>query len=551
MQLVEAGKVELDAPVQRYLPWFRVADEEASAQITVRHLLNQTSGLSTKTGRSFQGSGDTSDAALERVVRKLRSAELTAPVGEKYQYSTINYSVLGLIVQTVAGRSYESYVQTEIFDPLQMRDSFTSEAAAEQDGLATGHNYWFGRPRAADLPYSRRLIPAGYLISSAEDMTHHLIAQLNGGRYSTASVLSPAGVAELHQPGAPTPKTGTSYAMGWFVGPINKIPAIYHQGEVPNFHANAVLVPESRTGVIVLMNAQNNVDLFSVDRMATISEGVTSRLVVADRALTSGEPCLGTPRAGALAQAVRGVAPRACPRVSGPRLHPHHQRRGRPRLGPRQGDLGVLGAPQSEAERARCPGRCDLSKSSLREKGAVVQTVVIQEEPQDGARPAAVVTATGITRRYGEGDTAVDALRGVSLEIARGKLTAVMGPSGSGKSTLMHILAGLDKPTEGKVAIAGTEITELNDTQLTRLRREHIGFIFQFFNLLPMLTARENIVLPLNLAGTSSKNGWVEELSTKVGLTERLSHRPAELSGGQQQRVAIARALVSRPTVMF
>jgi putative ABC transport system ATP-binding protein len=180
-----------------------------------------------------------------------------------------------------------------------------------------------------------------------------------------------------------------------------------------------------------------------------------------------------------------------------------------------------------------------------------VQTVVIQEEPQDGARPAVVVTATGITRRYGEGDTAVDALRGVSLEIARGKLTAVMGPSGSGKSTLMHILAGLDKPTEGKVTIAGTEITELNDTQLTRLRREHIGFIFQFFNLLPMLTARENIVLPLNLAGTSSKNGWVEELSAKVGLTERLSHRPAELSGGQQQRVAIARALVSRPTVMF
>ena len=278
MQLVEAGKIELDAPVQRYLPWFRVADEEASAQITVRHLLNQTSGLSTKTGRSFNGSGDTSDAALETAVRKLRSAEPTAPVGEKHQYSTINYSVLGLIVQTVSGRSYESYVEAEIFDPLQMRDSFTSEAAGEQDGLATGHNYWFGRPSAADLPYNRRLIPAGYLISSAEDMTHYLIAQLNGGRYRTASVLSPAGVAELHQPGAPTPKTGTSYAMGWFVGPINKIPAIYHQGEVPNFHANAVLVPESRTGVIVLMNAQNNVDLFSVDRMATISEGVMSLL---------------------------------------------------------------------------------------------------------------------------------------------------------------------------------------------------------------------------------------------------------------------------------
>jgi putative ABC transport system ATP-binding protein len=171
---------------------------------------------------------------------------------------------------------------------------------------------------------------------------------------------------------------------------------------------------------------------------------------------------------------------------------------------------------------------------------------------QNGAQSEdTVVAANGLTRRYGDGETAVDALRGISLEVARGKLTAVMGPSGSGKSTLMHILAGLDKPTEGKVAVAGTELTELNDIQLTRLRREHIGFIFQFFNLLPMLTARENIVLPLNLAGATSKNGWVDELSAKVGLTERLSHRPAELSGGQQQRVAIARALVSRPTVMF
>ena len=135
--------------------------------------------------------------------------------------------------------------------------------------------------------------------------------------------------------------------------------------------------------------------------------------------------------------------------------------------------------------------------------------------------------------------------------MARGKLTAVMGPSGSGKSTLMHILAGLDKPTEGEVVIAGKTITTLGDTELTKLRREHIGFIFQFFNLLPMLTAEENIVLPLQLAGTKPDRAWVDELTGKVGLTDRLSHRPSELSGGQQQRVAIARALVSRPTVMF
>ena len=183
MQLVEANRIELDAPVRQYLPWFRVADEKASAEITVRHLLNHTSGLSTKTGRSFQGDGDTSDTALEQAVRKLDSAELTEPVGSKHQYSTINYSVLGLIVQTVAGQPYERFVQTRIFDPLQMGDSFTSEESAAPQGLATGHNYLFGRPRSADLPYNRGLVPAGYLISSAEDMTHYLISQLNGGRY--------------------------------------------------------------------------------------------------------------------------------------------------------------------------------------------------------------------------------------------------------------------------------------------------------------------------------------------------------------------------------
>jgi putative ABC transport system ATP-binding protein len=180
-----------------------------------------------------------------------------------------------------------------------------------------------------------------------------------------------------------------------------------------------------------------------------------------------------------------------------------------------------------------------------------MQTVVIQQEREDAAPPTSVVSSSGVARRYGTGETAVDALRGVSLEVASGRLTAVMGPSGSGKSTLMHILAGLDRPTAGAVAIAGIDITNLNDTQLTKLRREHIGFIFQFFNLLPMLTAKENIVLPLSLAGRKPDKEWIDELTAKVGLSDRLTHRPSELSGGQQQRVAIARALVSRPTVMF
>src|SRR5947207_9749377 len=162
-----------------------------------------------------------------------------------------------------------------------------------------------------------------------------------------------------------------------------------------------------------------------------------------------------------------------------------------------------------------------------------------------------VVSARDLTRRYGEGDTAVDALRGVTLGVSRSQLVAVMGPSGSGKSTLMHILAGLDRPTSGTVAIAGEDITKMGDTALTKLRRDHIGFVFQFFNLLPMLSAEENVTLPLAIAGEKPDKKWVDELLGELGIADRRTHRPAELSGGQQQRVAIGRALVTQPTVMF
>jgi putative ABC transport system ATP-binding protein len=179
--------------------------------------------------------------------------------------------------------------------------------------------------------------------------------------------------------------------------------------------------------------------------------------------------------------------------------------------------------------------------------------VALREESKGGvAVPSGVaVDARGIARRYGEGATAVDALRGIDLEVRSGELVAVMGPSGSGKSTLMHILAGLDRPTAGTVAIAGTEITTLSDAKLTRLRRGHIGFVFQFFNLLPMLDAEENVVLPLSIAGRKPEGAWLDSLLEQMGLAERRSHRPSELSGGQQQRVAIARALVTRPTILF
>jgi putative ABC transport system ATP-binding protein len=179
--------------------------------------------------------------------------------------------------------------------------------------------------------------------------------------------------------------------------------------------------------------------------------------------------------------------------------------------------------------------------------------MAVREQSENSvAVPAnAAVEARGLTRRYGEGTTAVDALRGVDLDVHSGELVAVMGPSGSGKSTLMHIVAGLDKPTTGTVKIGGTEITELDDSHLTRLRREHIGFVFQFFNLLPMLDAEENILLPLSIAGEKPDKAWLDELLTKVGLDKRRHHRPSELSGGEQQRVAIARSLVTRPTLLL
>jgi len=176
-------------------------------------------------------------------------------------------------------------------------------------------------------------------------------------------------------------------------------------------------------------------------------------------------------------------------------------------------------------------------------------------ETQDATRTASAtelaVRCEGLGRRYGEGEAAVDAVAGVSLEFPPGELTAIVGPSGSGKSTLMHVLAGLDRPTAGKAWIDGTLITGLNDSDLTDLRRDKLGFIFQFFNLIPVLDAEENVTLPMRIAGRDTDSAWLETLLATVGIDDRRSHRPAELSGGQQQRVAIARALISKPAVVF
>ena len=189
--------------------------------------------------------------------------------------------------------------------------------------------------------------------------------------------------------------------------------------------------------------------------------------------------------------------------------------------------------------------------SDVREQGLEIVPEACERPRAVGEGGDAVVMARDLTRRYGSGDAAVDALRGISIDLARGRFTAIMGPSGSGKSTLMHVMAGLDEPTSGTVRIDGVEITTLKERQLTQLRRDKVGFIFQTFNLLPMLTARENLVLPLTIAGRKSDDAWLDTLVRAVDLGDRLDHRPSALSGGQQQRVAIARALVSRPAVIF
>jgi CubicO group peptidase (beta-lactamase class C family) len=273
MQLVEAGKMELDAPVQRYLPWFAVADPGAADRITVRHLLNQTSGFPTREPAAQLVGRDSSEGALEQYVRALRMVHLTTPVGTTFQYSNTNFNVLGLLVQTVSGQSYEQYVQQHIFAPLGMRSSFTSPEEARAHGRATGYRYWFGRPMPYEMPYNRAQLPSGFIHASAEDMTHYLIAQLNGGRYGAASVLSPTGMAQMHQPTVPIGYDNAAYGMGWFVSDTNGVPMVSHGGDTANFHADLILVPDSRWGIVLLMNGNNGV---RPERITAIATGVTS-----------------------------------------------------------------------------------------------------------------------------------------------------------------------------------------------------------------------------------------------------------------------------------
>jgi CubicO group peptidase (beta-lactamase class C family) len=280
MQLVESGQVDLDAPVQRYLPWFQVADLEASAQITVRHLLNQTSGLPGLPGMTNLADFDSRPDAAERQARALATVALVHPVGTTFEYSNLNYNLLGLVVEAASGEAYTDYIQRHVFDPLEMSHSYTSQAAARQNGLAVGHRYWFAFPFAAPgLPLPQGSLPSGQLISSAEDMSHYLIAHLNGGRYGDAQVLPPERVAELHRPAIEATVMGIpagEYAMGWFVEEYEGTPFVWHSGTLPDFFAFMALLPEQNKGFVLLVNA-NHVMLDKTSLTET-GMGVVQRL---------------------------------------------------------------------------------------------------------------------------------------------------------------------------------------------------------------------------------------------------------------------------------
>jgi CubicO group peptidase (beta-lactamase class C family) len=258
MQEVEQGSINLDAPVQRYLPWFQVATPGATSQITIRNLLTHTSGLSPYLGGIRPASPHES---IEQFVQDMRTTKLTASVGTTFQYSNANYAVLGEVLQVVSGETYGDYIQHHIFDPLAMQDSFTSRAAALPHGLTAGYQTFWGAVLPVTAPYHLDIQPAGYLISSASDMTHYLIAQMNDGHYGTTSVLSPAGMQIMHMQEVITHQNEggngalqAQYAMGWFVGSLDGVPLLNHGGDDINMHGDMMMAPGSDWGLILLTN---------------------------------------------------------------------------------------------------------------------------------------------------------------------------------------------------------------------------------------------------------------------------------------------------------
>ncbi len=262
MQLVEAGKVELDSPVQNYLPWFRVADPQASARMTVRNLLNQTSGLPTSSGEIQMADFDDSPDAAERQARELSTVALSHTVGSTFEYSNANYNLLGLIIEAASGETYADYIQKHIFIPLDMRHSYTSPSAVKMNSLAEGHRYWFTIPFISpNTPVPGGSLAAGQIISCSEDVSHYMIALLNGGHYGGAQILSKKGIAEMQTGAAEDIVMGISmgkYGMGWFVDESGRNKLIWHSGTTPDFGGFIALLPGQKKGLLLLFNANHH-----------------------------------------------------------------------------------------------------------------------------------------------------------------------------------------------------------------------------------------------------------------------------------------------------
>jgi CubicO group peptidase (beta-lactamase class C family) len=271
MQLVEAGRIELDAPVRQYLPWFEVLPRDDAAKITVRHLLNQTSGLSLRDGRLDFDSRDDSDTALATGVRALAGARLRASPGESFEYTNANYNAAGAIVEAVSGQRFEQYIDSHVFAPLKMIDSFASRMSARQHGLGTGHQYWFGRLRpgtTTSRPSARANVSSGGLFSSAADLSRLLRVHLNGGDLDGERILSPEGMSGLHRP-ASFMTAKRHYAMGWIVQELNdgrKI--VWHDGAGLGYASLIMLVPDEKWGFVFLVNASNQLSGPNVGALA-------------------------------------------------------------------------------------------------------------------------------------------------------------------------------------------------------------------------------------------------------------------------------------------
>jgi CubicO group peptidase (beta-lactamase class C family) len=276
MMLVNDGRVALDSPVTAYLPWFHPTGESGSNRITIRHLLNQNSGIPSYAGRMDWAHPDAGDAALERHARRLATVKLAHTPGTTFEYANANYVLLGEVIQEVIHSSYEDFVEKRVFAPLGMKRSFTSPAAAGQNAMALGYRLWFGRPvAAAKTDFIRSNLPAGELIASAADMARYLSVHLSGGRYPGGLLVSSAALEELHRPVSPL-NAHWSYAMGWMSGTLGGQTVLWHNGLVPDFYAFMALVPERREGLVLLVNAGNLLELPRLNRMAF---GALARLI--------------------------------------------------------------------------------------------------------------------------------------------------------------------------------------------------------------------------------------------------------------------------------